>query len=429
MKTRNLLTTLAAIVVSGGLALAANTTFVTNLGDLVFPFSPPTRAGAAGTIDNMTIGATTPRAGTFTSVTNTGGGALTADSITGTDSSLGITGQAAAQGGAVASVGGASSTSGNAGGAVTAVGGAPGATGVGGAVSMTGGVGGSTSGAGGAASVTGGAGTLNAIGGAASVAGGAGQGTGAGAVASLTGGASGGGATGNGGLARVVGGAATSTAGDGGAAQLTGGLGTTTGAGGAITITGGAAGSTGAPGAVNISAGAATANTGGSVTITATAGVGTTNGGGSVNLVPGAAASTGAPGTVQVNGNANLMCASFVMYGAPAAATDTAFYIATRPLLVVTVSESHAVAAGGTSKLNLMKDTGTTAPGGGAGLLTNNSNAGFDLAATANTVQTGTLTATVATKTLAAGDRLSVHFSAAIQSTSGATVTACMAPL
>lgn len=123
-----------------------------------------------------------------------------------------------------------------------------------------------------------------------------------------------------------------------------------------------------------------------------------------------------------------VTCATFFTIGAPAAATDTVFFVATRAYIVVSVSEVHAVAAGGASKLQVVKDTGTDAPGAGTDLLTNNTNAGFDLAATANTVQVGTLTATLATKTLAAGDRLSVDFAQAIQSSSGIAVTACMSP-
>jgi hypothetical protein len=107
-------------------------------------------------------------------------GATTLTSILGGDSSLGITGQAAAQGGAVVVTGGTSSTSGNAGGAVSMVGGTPGATGVGGAASVTAGAGGATSGAGGVASLTGGAGTAgNGNGGAAIITGGAKHGSGA----------------------------------------------------------------------------------------------------------------------------------------------------------------------------------------------------------------------------------------------------------
>lgn len=160
---------------------------------------------------------------------------ITVDAIAGGDSSLGITGQAAAQGGAVVVTGGTSSTAGNAGGAVSQVGGTPGATGVGGAASVTGGIGGATSGSGGAASLTGGAGTNgNATGGVATVAGGAGQGTGNGAAASVTGGASGDGATGNGATASLTGGAALSTNGNGGAAIVAGGALAGTGKKGAV---------------------------------------------------------------------------------------------------------------------------------------------------------------------------------------------------
>jgi len=87
--------------------------------------------------------------------------------ITGSDSSLGISGQAAAQGGAIALVGGTSSTVANAGGAVTATGGTGPASsaataGAGGAVTLTGGTAGTTAtgtgGAGGAATLVGAAG-------------------------------------------------------------------------------------------------------------------------------------------------------------------------------------------------------------------------------------------------------------------------------
>jgi predicted RecA/RadA family phage recombinase len=106
-------------------------------------------------------------------------GSVTADDITATDSSLGIAGIAAAQGGAIVVTGGTSSTAGNAGGAVSLVGGTPGVTGAGGAASVTGGIGGATSGTGGAASLTGGAGTAgNANGGAVTIQGGEPHGSG-----------------------------------------------------------------------------------------------------------------------------------------------------------------------------------------------------------------------------------------------------------
>lgn len=69
MKNRLLSAVIAATLAATLSAFAANTTFFTNIGDLVFPFSPPARTGTPGTIDNMTIGATTPANGTFSTVT------------------------------------------------------------------------------------------------------------------------------------------------------------------------------------------------------------------------------------------------------------------------------------------------------------------------------------------------------------------------
>lgn len=163
---------------------------------------------------------------------------------------------------------------------------------------------------------------------------------------------------------------------------------------------------------------------GGNVNITATAGVGGTSAGGNVNITAGAPVSTGAPGVVNFNGNPNLMCASYYFTGTPAA-TSQVFYIANRPLLVTSLSQVHSVAAGGASTLDVTKDTGTAAPAAGTALGT----AAFNLNATANTVQNATPNATVATKTLAAGDRLAVKFNNAIQSSAGVVVTACMAPI
>ena len=79
--------------------------------------------------------------------------------ITAADATFTITGLSAAQGGYVRSVGGVSSTSGNAGGAAENYGGTPGATGAGGAVNNIASAGGATSGTGGAVNNTAGAGT------------------------------------------------------------------------------------------------------------------------------------------------------------------------------------------------------------------------------------------------------------------------------
>lgn len=226
------LTALAAVVPAH--AQPANTIFLTDRnGQIPFPILPPNRAtGAPGSIDNMTIGATTKRPGTFTT--------LTADSIVAPAAACSATpcvysGIAAAQGGSINLKGGTSSTSGNAGGAALVTGGTPGATGVGGAATIAAGAGGATSGAGGVASLTGGAGTAgNSAGGVAAITGGAGQGTAAGGIGRLVGGASGAGATGNGGAAQVTGGAAASTNGNGGSVVLTGGAKAGSGANGSV---------------------------------------------------------------------------------------------------------------------------------------------------------------------------------------------------
>lgn len=228
---------------------ATSTIFLTDRnGQIPFPILPPNRAtGAAGSIDNMIIGGTTPRAGTFTSL-NSSGQACTATPCV-------YSGIAAAQGGSINLKGGTSSTSGNAGGASLVTGGVPGATGVGGAATIAGGAGGATSGAGGVASLTGGAGTAgNSAGGIASVTGGAGQGTAAGGIGRLVGGASGAGATGNGGAAQLTGGAALSTNGNGGSVVLTGGAKTGSGIAGSVIQRGVSLVTQGAPTAKTVSA-------------------------------------------------------------------------------------------------------------------------------------------------------------------------------
>jgi hypothetical protein len=300
------------------------------------------------------------------------GGTMTAATITGSASTLTVTGLGAAQGGTVAISGGTSSTSGNAGGPLTLNGGLPGATGIGGAVTITGAIGGATSGAGGAVSMTGGAGT--------------------------------------------AGNAA------GGAASLIGGLGQGSAAGGAITITSGAAGATGVAGAVNISVGAATAGAGSSMTLTAGNGAGGTAAGGNLNLVAGTAVSTGVPGEVQVNANSHIIPIQVAL-----TATDAsrAVYIATRAVRFKAVSYMHTT--GSTSgTLQIEKLTGTTAAGSGTVLLTGT----MDLSATtsANTVITGTLIATVASLTLAAGDRLGIKIGGTMTSLAGAIATLMVAP-
>lgn len=156
--------------------------------------------------------------------------------------------------------------------------------------------------------------------------------------------------------------------------------------------------------------------------LTAGAGDGGTYGGGDVNIVPGAAVSTGAPGEFQVNSDSNIEFATFFCTGTPDA-VSRCFFIAPRAMLIKSVKQVHAVAAGGVSTLTVIKDTGTSAPGAGTSIHQSGS---FDLNGTANTVQSATLATTVATLKLAAGDRLSIKYANTIQSTSGLVVSVGM---
>lgn len=101
---------------------------------------------------------------------------------------------------------------------------------------------------------------------------------------------------------------------------------------------------------------------------------------------------------------------------------DQAFFIARRNYQITDITCVFSVTAGGASKLQVTRDTATDAPGAGTDLLSNNTAAGFDLAATANTVQVGTFVDT-RFNYLMAGDRLSLDFADAVQSTAGVVVT------
>lgn len=92
---------------------------------------------------------------------------------------------------------------------------------------------------------------------------------------------------------------------------------------------------------------------------------------------------------------------------------------------VAAVDEVHATAGSDASAVSLQvtKETGTQAPGAGTDLLTNNTNAGFNMKGTANTVQNGTLTSTTADLQLAAGNRLSIDFAGTLTALAGVAVT------
>lgn len=200
----------------------------------------------------------------------------------------------------------------------------------------------------------------------------------------------------------------------------------TTGAGGALNITSGAGGSTsGSAGAIAIAVGSATSGAGSNITITGGNGAGGTNAGGNVNLVPGTAVSTGVPGEVQVNGTAGELTAcwqQFLAASVPVTGTSYPLFLATRAYRVkaVSVYQSSAV----TPTVDMIKDTGTTAPGAGSTVLT-----GAITFGAANTVVNGTLIATVATLNMAAGDRLSAKWGGTIGSLTGGLVCVRLTPI
>jgi hypothetical protein len=187
-------------------------------------------------------------------------------------------------------------------------------------------------------------------------------------------------------------------------------------------LTSGAAGATGVAGAISIVPGSATSGNGTTVTVTGGAGAGGTNAGGHVNLVGGAAVTTGLPGEVQVNGDSNLI---FVKTDLTATDASRHIFMAHRACRVKSVKYVHTT--GSTSgTLQIEKLTGTTAAGSGTVLLTGT----IDLSATtvANTVTSGALIATVASLTLAAGDRLSIKIGGTMTSIAGAVVSVMLAP-
>lgn len=198
-------------------------------------------------------------------------------------------------------------------------------------------------------------------------------------------------------------------------------------AGGSVTIQGGPGTST-TGGAVNITGGTATSGAGSNVTITAGSGAGGTNAGGDVNLIPGAAVSTGVPGEVKINSARGIEHVQWVQmppYGTnvPVTATSYTFFIANRACRVVAVSVIASSTT--TPTVDVFKDTGTNAPGAGTSVLTG----AITFSGTANTRVTGTVSSTVATITLAAGDRLSTKWGGTIGAITGAVVSVLIVPV
>lgn len=196
-------------------------------------------------------------------------------------------------------------------------------------------------------------------------------------------------------------------------------------AGGSVTISGGAGGTT-TGGAVAINGGTATSGAGSNITVTAGSGAGGTNAGGDVNLVPGAAVSTGTPGEVKINsarGVTNACWQQYLPASVPVTATSYTFFVANRAFRVT--AASIIASSTTTPTVDVTKDTGTNAPGAGTSVLTGV----MTFSGSANTRVVGTITGTVATTNLAAGDRLAAKWGGTVGALTGGMLCVTLVPI
>jgi hypothetical protein len=98
------------------------------------------------------------------------------------------------------------------------------------------------------------------------------------------------------------------------------------------------------------------------------------------------------------------------------------FMIANRLYEVIDASCVYATAAGGAADLLVTIDKQTTVPGGGSGIQTDNTNAGFNMNTTTNTVQVATLNI-LRDRLLSPGDRLGLSPTGAAQSLANVCLT------
>lgn len=103
---------------------------------------------------------------------------------------------------------------------------------------------------------------------------------------------------------------------------------------------------------------------------------------------------------------------------AATAANYGVFFIVPMTCILNVFKESHETAGSVSGTLTLEKLTGTQAPDGGAVMLA----ATVSLTSTANTVQSGTMTGTLANRTLHAGDRLCLKDGGTLTSIAGVSV-------
>lgn len=121
--------------------------------------------------------------------------------------------------------------------------------------------------------------------------------------------------------------------------------------------------------------------------------------------------------------------AQYNLFKAANLGVDSAFFNAgTRDWLLTDVSGIWSVAGGTGARATVTVDTGTTAPGAGVSVLTDNTNAGFDLTTTANTTGVGTLSVSRRKLLVPAGARLSVHYAGTVTPLAGLVVNCSLQP-
>jgi hypothetical protein len=180
---------------------------------------------------------------------------------------------------------------------------------------------------------------------------------------------------------------------------------------------------------IAIAVGAATAGNGSAITITGGNGAGGTASGGDINLVPGTAVSTGTPGELKVNSAAGLMEVCWFQplstTACPASAAVVTFFMANRAYRVKAIRVREST-VGTSEAFTFHKNPSGTAAGAGTALLTGAVTLG---GTTNNTPVAGTMSSTIATVTLAAGDSLSFTVSGTVGSAAGLQVSALLVPV
>lgn len=124
----------------------------------------------------------------------------------------------------------------------------------------------------------------------------------------------------------------------------------------------------------------------------------------------------------------NEIFAQYNLFKATNLGVATSFFLADRDYFIADVSGIWSVAGGTSSRLTATIDTGTTAPGAGVSVLSDNSNAGFDTTATANTIVIGTLQASRRKLLLPAGARLSAKFAGTTSPIAGVVLNCSLIP-